>query len=124
MGSSENYDALYQACQTGDFATVKRLLPLLSFEQLHHRVEPTEPFGLTPSLITVAWSSNNNHIALYLSNHGVMLSMNKKYQSSPDVQRHLPPAPPTIASLRDRLSNDVSADEALEWIVESNFWIV
>jgi hypothetical protein len=48
MGSSENYDALYQACQTGDFATVKRLLPLLSFEELHHRVEPTEPFGLTP----------------------------------------------------------------------------
>ncbi len=63
MSSSENYDTLYRACETGDFATVKRVLPLLSFEELHHRLEQMEFFGFTPSLIAVAWSVKNYHIA-------------------------------------------------------------
>jgi hypothetical protein len=120
MSSSENYDTLYRACETGDFATVKRVLPLLSFEELHHRLEQMEFFGFTPSLIAVAWSVKNYHIAKYLTDHGVMRSMKTKSQSSPDAQQQLPPAPPTTCSLRDRLSIDVPVEEAYEWVSKSH----
>ncbi len=87
MSSSTTYDDLYQACQTGDFATVKRLLLFLSFEELHHRVESIQHFGIVPSLPAAAWSSKDDRIAQYLVDHGVKRSMNQKYLLSTDGQR-------------------------------------
>jgi hypothetical protein len=69
MSNNKNYDDLYESCQTGDFDSVKRLLPLLSFEELHHRVEPIEYFVMVPSLLAIAWLSKNDHIARYLPMH-------------------------------------------------------
>ena len=62
MAINTTYDDLYQACQTGDFVAVKRLLPLLSFEEIHHRVEPIKYRGMVPSLLVAASSSKNDHI--------------------------------------------------------------
>ena len=126
MTSNTIYDDLYQACQTGDFATVKRLLPLLSFEDIHHRVESIEDFGMVPSLLAVAWSSKNDHIAMHLIDHGVMrkmttkrlLSTNAQNRASSHENQQYVVVPSDTYHLRDRVFIDASSEEPFEWISE------
>jgi hypothetical protein len=130
MSNNKNYDDLYEACQTGDFDTVKRFLSLLSFEELHHCVEPIEYFGMVPNLLAIAWLSNDDHIARYLMDNGVIQKMTPKRSLSPDAQEQTSSdeneqcvsVPTDTYRLRDRVSIDAMTEESFEWLSNDVFF--